>query len=120
MGKLSLLFIILLTFVRLERAGGILEEVDRECAGSLECLDRSDCASFQEKSDRLKTLESGSEERNDLLNELKSLVCNKNKQRVCCVTDACLRDLLPDPDQCGRQSEDLQRGRDARYRPPSE
>ena len=106
--------------MRLEKAGGILKEVDRQCAGSLECLDQRDCASFQEKSDRLKTLERGSEERDDLLNELKSLICNKSERGVCCVSDACLRKLLPDPDQCGRQSEDLQRVREARYRPPSE
>jgi len=59
-----------------------VEEVDRTCQSHETCM--PNCAIFKDKLNLKNELPTGSKEREDLVNEIKSQVCNKKKRGFCC------------------------------------
>lgn len=61
---------------------------DKNCDPGYECIPNSDCDSYQEKRNKLDTLERKTQEFNDLLSEMRQLVCNRRRKRICCEVEA--------------------------------
>jgi len=60
---------------------------DSGCAEEETCVGRDTCAFYNSELAKLKKLIRGSSEHRILLNELKGLICNKKKKKVCCRSD---------------------------------
>jgi len=78
----SMLLLLLLSLVVM--VGGLVgvEEVDKTCQSHETCM--PNCKLFKEKLKLKNELQFGSQEREDLVNQIKSQVCNKKKQAFCC------------------------------------
>ena len=74
----------LLLSLLLSSADGQLSEVERSCENSVQCIPSGACESFKGAVKQMKSLTKGSVERQDALDELKSWVCNKAQNGVCC------------------------------------
>ena len=61
-----------------------LKEVEKECAGKIECLHFSECEPYKKALDQTKLLKKPSCELREARKELREVVCNKADQGVCC------------------------------------
>ena len=60
------------------------QEEDRRCDSGYECLNRSDCEFYQAELKRSKDFPKRSQERKDIIESLKELICNQKARKVCC------------------------------------
>ena len=65
-----------------------IEALDKSCPIDGQCATKDSCSFWKEKGDQLKQLPRGSPERNRLLEEFKSAICNKEKKGLCCPLDS--------------------------------
>ena len=90
-------FIFLPLFLVTLNAG--LEEVDKDCPGSIECLHSTECETYKRAYEQMTKMEKGSCERREAMGELRQRVCNKVEQGVCCVPCA-LGQICTPMDDC--------------------
>jgi len=79
--SIMLLLLLLSLIVMVGSLEGV-EEVDKTCQSHETCM--PNCALFKEKLKLKNEFKIGSQEREDLVNQIKSQVCNKKKQAFCC------------------------------------
>ena len=63
-------------------------EQDTKCDSDSECVPRSQCDSYLNESEQLKSLRKGSSEYYLLLGKLTALVCNRKQRKICCTTNS--------------------------------
>jgi len=57
---------------------------DLPCDGGKTCMDRDSCESFISEQAKLKQLRKGTSDYRTLLTQLRKLICNKKRKKVCC------------------------------------
>ena len=62
----------------------LLNVTDNACRGNQECIPQESCKYFQEDVARLEELGIGSEEYQELVGNMRKLVCNKEERGFCC------------------------------------
>jgi len=74
----------LLLLAQLLPVDGVLEEVDKKCEGTIECVHHTECEPYKEAKKQLKTLPKPSCKLKEARQELIGKTCNKAEQGVCC------------------------------------
>ena len=81
---------------------GLIEATDNLCPLTHECVPQETCAHFQEDVARLENLSIESLEYEELVEELKRGVCNKEERGFCCSSIQILSVVPPSRNKCCR------------------
>ena len=76
-----------------------LKEVEKECAGRIECLHHAECERYRKAIEQMKSLKEPSCEMREAKKELRDEVCNRAEKGVCC-TPCPLGQVCAPQDQC--------------------
>ena len=80
---------------------------DKTCDSDYECVKRGECEYFNSEIQRSKQLTRGSDAWNDIIQPLKSLICNQQDKKICCKIqrnnpdNPDSPDYLPGVEECG-------------------
>ena len=80
------------------------QQRDKTCDRGYECVKRDECEFYQAEIQKSKELTKRSKAWNDIIQNLRSLICNKAKRKVCCKVqsgDPDSPDYLPGEGECG-------------------
>ena len=77
---------------------------DKPCSRGFECVKKDECEHYNVQIQRSKEVTKRSKEWNDIIQSLKSLICNKEDKKICCKIESNNPDspgYLPGDDECG-------------------